>query len=71
MCAILACPCNSVRSRTGRLQVSGPRHCRRTWAKRQLEKQKIAYEALDNGFLPCAAPERLQQICDSLGSPQN
>jgi hypothetical protein len=37
------------------------------WAKRQLEKNKTAYEALDNGFLSCAAPERLQQICDSLG----
>jgi hypothetical protein len=37
------------------------------WAKRQLEKQGIAYEALDNGFLSCADPERLQQICDSLG----
>jgi hypothetical protein len=37
------------------------------WAKRQLERERIAYEALDNGFLSCAAPERLQQICDSLG----
>ena len=37
------------------------------WAKRQLEKKKIAYEALDNGFLSCAAPAKLQQICDSLG----
>src|ERR1700680_2545203 len=40
------------------------------WAKRQLEKRKIAYEALDNGFLSCAEPEKLQQICDSLG-PQD
>jgi hypothetical protein len=40
------------------------------WAKRQLEKRKIAYEALDNGFLSCAAPDKLQQICDSLGSEQ-
>src|SRR5271165_6816806 len=38
------------------------------WAKRQLEKRKIAYEALDHGFLSCAEPEKLQQICDSLGS---
>ena len=38
------------------------------WAKRQLEKKKIAYEALDNGFLSCAEPEKLQQICDSLGA---
>ena len=37
------------------------------WAKRQLEKKGIAYEALDNGFLSCAAPEQLQRICDSLG----
>ena len=37
------------------------------WAKRQLEKQGIAYQPLDNGFLSCAAPEKLQQICDSLG----
>jgi len=37
------------------------------WAKRQLAKNRIAYEALDNGFLSCAEPEKLQQICDSLG----
>jgi hypothetical protein len=37
------------------------------WAKRQLEKKGIGYEALDNGFLSCANPEKLQQICDSLG----
>src|SRR5579864_6940687 len=37
------------------------------WAKRQLENKGIAYEALDNGFLSCAAPEKLQEICDSLG----
>jgi len=36
------------------------------WAKRQLEKKKIAYEALDNGFLSCADAEQLQEICDSL-----
>ncbi len=40
------------------------------WAKRQLEKRKIGYEALDNGFLSCAEPEKLQQICDSLGPEQ-
>jgi hypothetical protein len=40
------------------------------WAKRQLEKNKIDYEALDNGFLNCASPDRLQQICDSLGPEQ-
>ena len=37
------------------------------WAKRQLEKKGIAYEALDNGFLSCADPKKLQDICDSLG----
>jgi hypothetical protein len=37
------------------------------WAKRQLEKKKIAYQALDSGFLSCAQPDKLQQICDSLG----
>ena len=37
------------------------------WAKRQLEKNGIAYEALDNGFLSCADPEKLQEICDALG----
>lgn len=40
------------------------------WAKRQLDKKGIAYEALDNGFLSCADPKRLQQICDSLGPEQ-
>src|SRR3954468_5062439 len=40
------------------------------WAKRQLEKRKIDYEALDNGFLSCAEPRTLQQICDSLGPEQ-
>jgi hypothetical protein len=37
------------------------------WAKRQLEKKGIAYEALDNGFLSCADPKKLQEICDALG----
>jgi hypothetical protein len=37
------------------------------WAKRQLERRGIGYEALDNGFLSCVEPEKLQQICDSLG----
>ena len=40
------------------------------WAKRQLEKKGIAYEALDNGFLSCADPQKLQQICDRLGPEQ-
>jgi hypothetical protein len=37
------------------------------WAKRQLEKAMIAYEALDNGFRSCANPAALQKICDRLG----
>jgi hypothetical protein len=40
------------------------------WAKRQLDKRRIAYEALDNGFRSCARPEKLQEICDSLGPDQ-
>jgi len=31
------------------------------WAKRQLDKRGIAYEALDNGFLLCADPAALQE----------
>jgi len=38
------------------------------WAKRQLEKQDIAFESLDNGFLSCPAPENLQTICDQLSA---
>jgi hypothetical protein len=37
------------------------------WAKRQLQKRGIRYEALDNGFLSCSQPAKVQQICDSLG----
>jgi hypothetical protein len=37
------------------------------WAKRQLEQRGIEYEDLDNGFLSCAEPEKLQAMCDSLG----
>ena len=40
------------------------------WAKRQLDKKGIAYEALDNGFLSCDDPKKLQEICDSLGPEQ-
>lgn len=40
------------------------------WAKRQLDKQAIAYTSLDNGFLECADPQALQAICDSLGPQQ-
>lgn len=37
------------------------------WAKRQLLAQGMAFEALDNGFLSCEEPARLQEICSSLG----
>jgi hypothetical protein len=40
------------------------------WAKRQLDSKGIAYEALDNGFLSCAEPRKVQAICDSLGPEQ-
>jgi hypothetical protein len=37
------------------------------WAKRQLDKECITYEALDNGFKSCADPARLQSTCNRLG----
>jgi hypothetical protein len=40
------------------------------WAKRQLDRKGIASEALDHGFLSCAEPRKLQDVCDSLG-PEN
>jgi hypothetical protein len=40
------------------------------WAKRQLQKEHIAFEALDNGFLSCADPVRLQALASSLGKEQ-
>lgn len=36
------------------------------WAKRQLEKAGIRFTTLDNGFLCCDDPRRLQEICDAL-----
>jgi len=38
------------------------------YAKRQLAQAGIAFEALDNGFLRCAEPARLQAICDGLSA---
>ena len=38
------------------------------YAKRQLTQEGIAFEALDNGVLSCADPERLQKICDGLSA---
>src|SRR6516164_1803692 len=40
------------------------------WAKRQLGKAGIGYEALDNGFRSCVDPAGLQKICDSLSPHQ-
>lgn len=38
------------------------------YAKRQLARAEIAFEALDNGVLTCADPKRLQKICDGLSA---
>jgi hypothetical protein len=37
------------------------------WVKKQLGMEKISFESLDNGFLSCADPDRLQKLCDRLG----
>ena len=37
------------------------------WAKRQLEKAGIGYEALDNGFRTCRDASVLQKTCERLG----
>jgi hypothetical protein len=37
------------------------------WVKQQLRREGIGFDSLDNGFLSCADPARLQQICDRLG----
>ena len=36
------------------------------YAKRQLAKRGIAFEALDNGIRSCADPQALQRICDGI-----
>jgi hypothetical protein len=38
------------------------------WAKRQLDRKGIRFQALDNGFLNCEDPGALQKICDSLSA---
>lgn len=38
------------------------------YAKRQLDREKIAYQALDNGIQTCANPKRLQAICGGLSA---
>jgi hypothetical protein len=37
------------------------------WVKQQLRCAGVAFDSLDNGFLACADPIRLQTICDRLG----
>lgn len=36
------------------------------WAKRQLQRRRWRFTALDNGFLTCANPAGLQAVCDGL-----
>lgn len=36
------------------------------WAKQQLHKENVSFEALSNGFLSCENPEFLQVICRQL-----
>ena len=38
------------------------------YVKRQLAKEGIAFEPLDNGVLSCANPQRLQELCDGLSA---
>jgi hypothetical protein len=38
------------------------------YAKQQLAKKNIGFEALDNGVLSCDQPKRLQAICDGLSA---
>jgi hypothetical protein len=38
------------------------------YAKQQLAKKNIGFEALDNGVLSCQDPKRLQAICDGLSA---
>src|ERR671910_838564 len=38
------------------------------WAKRQLQRQRVRFTALDNGFLTCADPAALQAVCDRLSA---
>ena len=37
------------------------------WAKQQARQVGLGFASLDNGFLACDDPERLQAICDGLG----
>jgi hypothetical protein len=49
---------------TGRLCING-----HEWAKRQLAREGIAYEPLDNGFRSCADPARLQAAATGSARP--
>lgn len=40
------------------------------YAKQQMRQQGIAFQALDNGFVSCADPQRLQSVCEQLGAEQ-
>lgn len=40
------------------------------YAKCQLRKEGIGFQALDNGLVSCENPDRLQTICDQLGPEQ-
>jgi hypothetical protein len=40
------------------------------YAKCQLRREGIGFKALDNGFVSCQDPQRLQTICEQLGPPQ-
>ena len=40
------------------------------YAKCQLRQEGIGYKALDNGFVCCEDPARLQAICDEMGPAQ-
>jgi hypothetical protein len=37
------------------------------WAKQQARRAGLGFTSLDNGFLACDDPKRLQAICDGLG----
>jgi len=39
---------------------------RHEYAKRQLQREGLPFQALDNGVLSCENPKRLQEICDAL-----
>jgi hypothetical protein len=48
---------------TGKLYLNG-----HEYAKAQMARKGIAFEALDNGFLSCQDTERLQRACDGLSA---